>query len=104
MSNVTDMVITCLFDDKAVDEISDKTGIDFLKVSDDNQCGGDKITGFQSYVHCCRALDRLKVAEVIRVFSKADFANPACAALAIYDEEKNSFNGVYVCEVVNQRS
>ena len=93
MANTTDIMITSFFDEEAIREINNKTGLDLLKVSDGSNCGGPKCLSFESYGACHRSIGIKRIDELINVFKSADFKSPEYAVLII-DDDDDCFNGV----------
>ena len=93
MANTTDMIITCFGEDRIVKEISEKTGLDFLKISDGNKCGGPKFLSLESYGACYRSIGKEKIDQIIKLFIKSDWTFPELAVLII-DDDNDTFNGV----------
>jgi hypothetical protein len=86
------MIITCFDEDEVVEQISEITGIDFLKVSDGEKAGGPKVLSLESYGACYRCVGREKIDEIIETFKKADFDFPELAVLVI-DDDNDVYNG-----------
>jgi len=97
MGNTTDIIITCFGEDEVIAGISEKTGINFLKVSDGEKAGGSKILCFESYGACYRSLGKEKIAEVIQAFHDAKFSFPETASLIISDDD-DVFTGTVIRE------
>jgi hypothetical protein len=93
MANTTDMLLCCFDEDEVVAKISAETGIDFLKVSDGDKCGGQKILALDAYGASYRSLGRAKIEEIITAFKTAKFVFPELASLTIDDDDGN-FQGV----------
>lgn len=97
MANTTDMIITCFDEDEVVAAISEKTGIDFLKVSDGNKAGGPKVLRLEAYGACYRSIGLEKINEIIAAFNCAEFDYPELASLIIDDDDGN-FSGTVTRE------
>ena len=93
MANTTDIMITSLFDKKAIEFINENTGLDFKQVSDGALSGGPKVLSFEAYGTCqhCIGLDKIK--HLVDVFRAAPFESPEYALLLI-DDDNEEFNGV----------
>lgn len=98
MANTTDLLLCCFDEDEIVAKISEVTGINFLKISDGEKCGGTKVLSLEVYGACYRSLDEEKIMEVIEVFKSANFIFPELASLTINDDNQ-VFKGIIVREV-----
>lgn len=99
MTNTTDMIITCFDEKDVVAEISRITGIDFLKISDSEKCGGPKILCFDAFGACYMCLGKEKIDEIIAVFKVAEFLWPELATLTI-DDDNDIYSGVILREPI----
>jgi len=93
MANTTDLIITCAGEGGVIALLSQKTGINFNLVTDSDECGGQKIVIFESYVARYRSLGMEKIHEIIDEFKALSFSFPELAVLIIDDDDGN-FSGV----------
>ena len=93
MANTTDIMITTLFDDGAIEFINKETGLDLEQFSDGEKAGGSKVLAFEVFGTCARGLGKSVIEELIEVFKKAPFNSPKYAMLFI-DDDNGDFNGV----------
>ena len=93
MANTTDMIITCADEDEVVEQISEKTEIDFKKTSDGEKAGGPKVLYLESYGACYRCVGKEKIDEIIEAFRQAEFLFPELAVLII-DDDNGVFSGL----------
>lgn len=96
MANTTDLMITTLFDDDAIDYINEKTGRDFKQLTDGENAGGAKVLSFESFGDCPRTLDDEEMKMLINTFKEATFSHPEYAVLLIDDDSYEQYNGVYL--------
>lgn len=95
MAKITDLMITVFFDEPVIEYINDRTGLDFLPITNSMNCDGVRIVAFEAFATCPRCIGEGKLNELIKVFKEAPFINPEYALLLISDDEIESFNGVY---------
>ena len=93
MANTTDLMITSLFDEEAIEFINKQTGLDFKRLTDGKRSGGPKISSFDAFGTCPKSLGDKKIKEVIEAFKKAPFMFPKYAILLINDDDEN-FEGI----------
>lgn len=93
MANTTDLIITCVDNDEAIEFLSQKTGVNFNKVTDSEKCGGSKIVYFESYAACYRSLGKEKIEEIINEFKVMNMYLPELAVLMVHDDD-GAYEGV----------
>jgi len=93
MANTTDIMITTLFDEVAIDYINHNTGLDLLLISDGSKSGGCKVLSFDSFGTCPRSIGMEKITQLIEIFKSAPFTSPEYAVLLI-DDDNEDFNGI----------
>jgi len=91
--NTTDLMITTLFDDAAINIINNETGLDFKQLTDGVLAGGPKVLAFESFGTCVKSLNAPALQHLIAVFKRAPFDNPEYACLLIDDDSSTQFNG-----------
>lgn len=93
MANTTDIMLICFDEDMVLADISRRTGINLLLVSNGEVCGGSKVLSLTAHGACYRSLGKEKIDELIQEFHAADFLFPELACLVI-DDDDQVFNGV----------
>lgn len=96
MANTTDLMISCLDEEDVVRRLSAQTSIHFIKVSDGEKCGGQKVVIMESFAYCSRCLGEQKVIEVIAAFKRMAFEFPESAVLIVDDDDAPHLDGVYL--------
>lgn len=96
MPNTTDLLITCLGDSQAIDEIIILTRIPLTKVTDSSLCGGSNFLNLESYAFCGHSLYKLDVLNLIEVFRKVNFTSPELSSLTVTCDVNDDLDGVYL--------
>ena len=93
MANTTDIMITTLFDDDAIEFINKETGLGLERFSNAEKAGGSKVLAFEVFGTCVRCIGKNAIKELIEAFKKTPFTNPKYAILFI-DDDNGDFSGV----------
>jgi len=96
MANTTDITITCfLGEEKTIDTLRFQHGIDLLKISDVESCGGPKVSCFETYAACHRCLGPTLIESIIQTFKIAEWDYPEFAVMLIADDDNERYDKVY---------
>lgn len=93
MANTTDIMITSLFDEHAIEYINEKTDLELKRISNAESSGGPKALSFEAFGTCQRCIGKKKIDELIKTFKSAPFCYPKYAILLI-DDDNLEFNSV----------
>jgi hypothetical protein len=98
MANTTDLMITSLFDDNAINWINNLTGLDFKQVTDGAHSGGTKVLSFEAFGTCPRSIGDERIQRLITTFKVAPFNHPEYAVLLVDCDSQSELNGTYTSQ------
>lgn len=96
MANTTDIMITSFFNEDIIDEINNKTGLDLIKFSNLEECGGEMNISFETYGTCTRCIGSKNIIELINIFKIACKKSESRYSVLFIDcDEEDELSGVY---------